>query len=81
MKQKQEETHAGADRPCVGCLHFYGACDNNLCCNYIFDVGKRRPCPPGEKCTVKRPITCKADLKLRKAVGLGPIAGHFGGIV
>lgn len=81
MEQKQEDNRAGADHPCAGCLHYYGCNKNNVCCNYIFDVGKRRPCPPGEKCMVKRPITCKADLKLRKAIGLGPITGHFGRIV
>ena len=23
------------------------------CCNYFLATGKRRPCPPGEGCTVK----------------------------
>lgn len=81
MEYTKEEDRAGVDHPCAGCLHFYGAYDNNVCCNYIFDEGKLRPCPPGAKCTVKRPITCKADLKLRKAVGLGPMTGLFGRIV
>ncbi len=37
---------------CRGCIHItkigamYG-------CNYLFDVGKRRPCEPGAACTVK----------------------------
>lgn len=50
---------------CPGCLHWYGA--YLKCCNYIFDVGKRRPCEPGEGCTVKRPIRSRSELKLRKA--------------
>lgn len=60
----------GPEHPCKGCVHFYGAYSRNRCCNYIFDVGKRRPCPPGAACTVKRLITCKEDLKLRKGTEL-----------
>lgn len=40
--------------PCKGCIHYYGAYAINQCCNYIFDVGHRRPCPPGTECTVKK---------------------------
>ena len=42
--------------PCSGCKFFYGEYEVNRCCNYIFVVGKRRPCPPGEFCTVKETI-------------------------
>lgn len=59
-----------SDHPCEGCLHFYGAYKHNRCCNYMFDTGHRRPCPPGDQCTVKRPITCKKDLRLRKGIEL-----------
>ena len=47
---------------CKGCLHYYGACKNNACCNYIFDIGYMRPCPPGEECTVK---VRRKDIKRR----------------
>lgn len=39
---------------CVGCVHYYGYYRDNKCCNYIFDTGHRRPCPPGAACTVKK---------------------------
>ena len=37
---------------CKGCIHCtqIGAMWG---CNYIFNVGKRRPCDPGAACTVK----------------------------
>ena len=40
------------DRHCKGCTHLIrvGAWG---CCNYIFDMGHSRPCPPGKHCTVK----------------------------
>lgn len=57
----------GCDNPCEGCLHWYSAYENNRCCNYIFDVGHRRPCPPGAKCTEYRKYRGLADRKLRKA--------------
>lgn len=63
-------TGPGHEHPCKGCLHWYGGCFNNKCCNYIFDMDARRPCPPGKRCTVKREITCREDLKLRKATFL-----------
>lgn len=43
------------DEACVGCRHFRGYHKVNLCCNYIFDTGHSRPCPPGAECTVKKP--------------------------
>ena len=39
--------------PCTGCRFFYGIFEYNRCCNYIFEMGRRRPCPPGALCTVK----------------------------
>lgn len=63
-------TDPGPEHPCEGCLHFYGAYKSNRCCNYIFDRETRRPCPPGEKCTEKRLITSKKDLRLRKGAQL-----------
>lgn len=38
---------------CEGCEYFGGDMYVNKCCNYIFIVGHRRPCPPGKDCTVK----------------------------
>lgn len=44
---------------CMGCAHFYGAYRDNKCCNYLFDTGHRRPCPPGAACTVREKATKK----------------------
>jgi uncharacterized Fe-S cluster-containing MiaB family protein len=41
------------DKHCKGCYHYRHGISNVYMCSYIFDVGKRRPCPPGKKCTVK----------------------------
>ena len=62
-------TGPGPEHPCEGCLHYYGCYESTKCCNYIFDMDMRRPCPAGKGCTVKREITSKKDLKLRKAIG------------
>lgn len=51
----QEPTQAEMQRPCIGCAYFGGENSVNNSCNYIFIVGKRRPCPPGKDCTVKKP--------------------------
>lgn len=39
--------------PCEGCRYFFGHSEGVRCCNYIFKVGHRRPCPPGAACTVR----------------------------
>jgi hypothetical protein len=37
-------------RDCIyGCLLYGGT----ISCDYIFKVGRKRPCPPGDDCTVK----------------------------
>jgi len=41
------------EHPCKGCVHWYGAYPYGISCNYIFDTGHRRPCEPGENCTVR----------------------------
>ena len=41
--------------PCEGCYHWRGEHGWSKCCNYIFDMHRRRPCEPGEHCRVKRP--------------------------
>ena len=42
------------EHPCDGCEWFYAVYAVNRCCNYLLDTGRRRPCPPGKGCTVKR---------------------------
>ncbi len=49
--------------PCYGCIYLSLVAGEHPCCNYIFMENKRRPCPPGEGCTVK--ITDKG-VKKRK---------------
>lgn len=39
---------------CEGCVYFRGLFEINRCCNYYFDTGERRPCPPWDSCTVKK---------------------------
>ena len=41
------------DRHCLGCKYYCTIWDGMCYCNYIFQVGKRRPCAPGKDCTVK----------------------------
>lgn len=42
---------------CIGCIHYYyDEFRVNLCCNYLFDTGHRRPCKAGDGCTVKAPF-------------------------
>lgn len=38
---------------CEGCIYYRGEFEINRCCNYYLMTDKRRPCPPGEGCTVK----------------------------
>lgn len=38
---------------CEGCDYYFGDYDLSKTCNYIFIVGKPRPCPPGKGCTVR----------------------------
>ena len=37
---------------CATCF-FHGKCGGMICCNYLDKTGQRRPCPPGDGCTVK----------------------------
>ena len=39
-------------RKCVGCV--YLSLSGYPSCNYILMAGKRRPCPAGDGCTVKK---------------------------
>ena len=42
------------EHPCMGCWHWRG--DFHKCCNYIFDMGRKRPCEPGAECTERLEI-------------------------
>jgi hypothetical protein len=44
-----------AKHPCAGCWHWRG--DFYKTCNYIFDMGRKRPCEPGKECTERSDIT------------------------
>lgn len=41
-----------ANKNCDNCVYraVVGGVD---CCGYLFKTGHRRPCPPGDECTVK----------------------------
>lgn len=52
------------NHPCHGCIYLSLVAGEHPCCNYIFMEDKRRPCPPGEGCTVK--ITSE-EVKKQKA--------------
>ena len=38
---------------CLDCIYFQGEFEINRCCMYYLTTDKRRPCPPGDGCTVK----------------------------
>lgn len=40
------------DKDCIGCYHYRAFSTANLMCHYMFDTGKKRPCDPGNGCTV-----------------------------
>lgn len=44
----------GVKNPCKGCAYWCGGPTTTKTCDYILIEGKRRPCPPGEGCTVKK---------------------------
>lgn len=37
---------------CATCF-YHGKCGGLVCCDYLSKTGQRRPCPPGDACTVK----------------------------
>lgn len=39
------------DNDCIGCIHYRAEHHANLMCNYLFDTGRVRPCPPGRGCS------------------------------
>ena len=44
----------GVKNHCKGCIYSCLLWADWYSCDYIFKTGKRRPCPPGEGCTVKK---------------------------
>lgn len=44
------------DDSCDGCLHYrhINQGHEQKACHYLIDVGHRRPCEPGKKCTERR---------------------------
>ena len=43
------------DKNCWNCFYWQGHSEPAMCCNYLLITDKRRPCPPGKDCTVKKP--------------------------
>lgn len=41
------------DKNCHNCVYYHSWHDVNKHCNYYLMTDKRRPCDPGEGCTVK----------------------------
>lgn len=51
--------------PCRGCFYYRKVCTSGpRCCHYLLIEDKKRPCDPGEGCTVK--ITMK-NVRCRRA--------------
>lgn len=42
------------EKYCRDCYYWTGMNSGCYCCNYIFYEDRKRPCPPGKDCTVKR---------------------------
>lgn len=42
------------EKYCRDCYYWTGMNSGCYCCNYIFYENRKRPCPPGKDCTVKR---------------------------
>lgn len=70
FRVKQEA--AKMQRDCKGCYYFSG-----WSCDYILFEKKRRPCPPGSRCTVKssRRITAQDRARIHAMSGVFPSRG------
>lgn len=42
------------DKHCIGCKYYMGICEYIYYCSYFAKEDKRRPCPPGKGCTVRK---------------------------
>jgi hypothetical protein len=51
---------------CEDCMYWRSMHDPELkCCHYLLDTGSRRPCEPGDGCTVK--VKTRAKRRKKKA--------------
>lgn len=67
----EQDKHDGTGHPCRGCFHWRGSYYGDICCNYIFDMNRHRPCPPGAECT-ERVVGIKAYKKKLKSQSHAP---------
>lgn len=58
------------DASCKGCI-YVGELSGLPCCNYLLQVGKIRPCPPGEGCTEWSSRKWEKRKKKAESIGLG----------
>ena len=58
---------------CKSCRYFWhiNKAPGYTCCEYILKTGTRRPCPPGDACTVY-----KESPKIKKPKPMGPIVPY-----
>jgi hypothetical protein len=54
---------------CRGCIYQGYAGGYQRCCDYIFKVGKPRPCPPGKDCTVRTTVRQRPKAEKPKVRG------------
>lgn len=55
--RKQTPTIKTVDEYCIGCTYLIRAGEGSLkACYYIGAIGKRRPCPAGKGCTVRKEV-------------------------
>lgn len=54
--KKEAEQLKPENDPCNGCVFYkpLQGYEGECVCHYLLIMHRRRPCPPGEKCTVKR---------------------------
>lgn len=55
------------DKSCLDCLHYRAEHAVNLMCNFIFDTGHMRPCPPGRGCRVFAPRSKPLKISPKKS--------------
>lgn len=57
--------------PCASCTFHMKIYGNTICCGYLLKTGQRRPCEPGEACTVRVGFRRRHYPKRRKAAANG----------
>lgn len=67
------------DKYCRGCGHYRGG-NGTYCCEYLLDVGHRRPCPPGEGCTEHTKNAAAPQKKYVNPMALRAKPGHKPGV-